>query len=373
MKISAIRQLDVYTVEVAAIADDVVVLMLRDGESFLECYDSKLAPRWSRRLGTRAVTLLSANSSTLWILDSEGVWTCDSEGESLARVHVQPRMGMAIGAFIPVTDGFVLAWQHDERKPMLAPVLDRVDLNGKVCWTKTLPVGPVEYKGVVQMSANEGWKPRPMDPWMPESWFTTSRTLTVSGDAVLVCYSEMPRSGIGMGYVSSLADGMLRFTTKLGPISQVAALGGGAFLVGYQGYGAFKTRRYERDGHVSDRWKSHGHYLVGDSIRVIELENTLPSKMHLVRLSQGGHVTKGDRLDGYYTSRPFMGADGTAYFFRKGSLLAARDLRIDETLELAAPDDMLFSNAIVGNERGMYLAFTLASERGRACLVRIDW
>ena len=131
------------------------------------------------------------------------------------------------------------------------------------------------------MSADEGWKPRPMDPWSPETWFTTSRTLSFSGDAVLACFSEMPRSGIGFGYVVSLTDGALRFTTKIGPISEVAPLGGGAFSVGYQGYGAFETLRYDRDGHVREQWASHGYYLVGDGIRVIELENTPPSKMHL--------------------------------------------------------------------------------------------
>jgi hypothetical protein len=255
---------------------------------------------------------------------------------------------------------------------MRPPVLERVDLDSTIRWSVTLPVGSVGYEGVVTMRADEGWKPRPMEPWIPETWFTTSRMLTVSGDAVLVCFSDMPGSGIGFGYVASLTDGALRFTTQTGPISEVAPLGGGGFLVGYQGYGAFETLRYDRDGHVPERWASHGHYVVGDSVRVIELENTLPSKMHLARLLPGGAVTRGDWLDGYYTSRPLLGADGTAYFFRNGAVLAARDLRIEERLALTAPDDRLFSTGVGGGERSYYLAYVQATGRAGATLVRID-
>jgi hypothetical protein len=182
----------------------------------------------------------------------------------------------------------------------------------------------------------------------------------------------MPSSGIGFGYAVSLTDGALRFTTRTGPLSEVAAIGGGAFLVGYQGYGAFETLRYDRDGRVAERWASHGYYLVGDGVRVIELENTRPSRMHLVRLLPGGAVAKGEWLDGYYTSRPLLGADGTAYFFRKGAVFAARDLSIDERLVLTAPDHGLFSTAIAGGERGFYLAYTPGGGRAGATLVRID-
>lgn len=50
-------------------------------------------------------------------------------------------------------------------------------------------------------------------------------------------------------------------------------------------------------------WPSHGYYVVrGDDVRVIEMENQLPSKMHLVRLQNDGAVLKRAWLDGYYTS-----------------------------------------------------------------------
>jgi hypothetical protein len=82
-------------------------------------------------------------------------------------------------------------------------------------------------------------------------------------------------------------------------------------------------------------------------------------------------VTKGEWLDGYYTSRPLLGADGTAYFFRKGAVVAARDLSVDERLVLTAPHDDLFSTAIAGGQQGFYLAYSQAGSAG-ASLVRID-
>jgi hypothetical protein len=371
MKLVASRQLDRYPADLTTVDDKVVVLTSRDEATFLEAYDAHLVPVWSKRLEADAVALLAVDR-TPRVLDSEGAWTCGDGGHCLARVRVSPREGMRLSAFGPVENGFVFAWQHDIRTPMRPPILERVNSDGTILWSVTLPVGSVSYEGVVQLSPDEGWKPSPMDPWIPHTWFSTSQTLPVSGDAVLVCFSDMPSSGIGFGYVVSLTDGALRFTTQKGPISEVAPIGEGAFLVGYQGYGAFETLHYDRDGRVPERWASHGYYLVGDGIRVIEMENRLPSKMHLVRLLPGGTVTKGEWLDGYHTSRPLLGADGTAYFFRKGAVMAARDLSIDEQLGLTAPDDGLFSTAIAGGEQGFYLAYTQVAGRTGASLVRID-
>jgi hypothetical protein len=225
--------------------------------------------------------------------------------------------------------------------------------DGRVRWSTTLPVGWSACEGIVQGIE------RPPDSWIPEAWHSPSTLIEVSGDAVLVCFSEIPQSGIGFGYAVSLADGALRFTTQLGPIQEVAALGGGAFLVGYQGDEAFETLRYERDGRVHTRWATHGYYVTeGDDVRVIEMENTLPSKMHLVRLLAGGAVQKGAWLDGYYTSRPCLLADGTLLFFRAGALLAAQDLSIADRLVLCPADGRPFATPIVADGESAYFAFT---------------
>jgi hypothetical protein len=83
-------------------------------------------------------------------------------------------------------------------------------------------------------------------------------------------------------------------------------------------------------------------------------------------------VTKGEWLDGYHTSRPLLGADGTVYFFRMGAVLGARDLWIEERLVLTEPDKVLFSTAIVGNEQGFYLAYLKRGRGESASLIRID-
>jgi hypothetical protein len=277
---------------------------------------------------------------------------------------------MHLSAFAQVVGGFVFVWQHDIRSPLRAPGLALVQDNGSMRWSCTLPVGDIAYRGVEEMRADEGWKPRPMDPWVPETWIVTSSKLAVSGDAVLACFSDMPQSGIGLGYVLSLADGEVRFTTQMGPISEFAPCDGGAFLVGYQGYGAFETLRYGPDGRVQARWPTHGYYVIrDDDVRVIELENTIPSKMHLVRLLPRGSLAKGAWPDGYYTSPPFLRGDGTLFFFRKGELLAARDLRIDERLAVCPPDDMVYSTAVVGDEQTIYFAYL---QGGKTHVVRVN-
>jgi hypothetical protein len=111
---------------------------------------------------------------------------------------------------------------------------------------------------------------------------------------------------------------------------------------------------------------------VGADVRVIELENVLPSRMHLARLLPDGSVAKGTWLNGYYTSEPALLADGTALFFRHGALLAARDLAIDARLELAAPDDGNLCTSIVTGDRSAFFALRRWQDDGLRRLVRVD-
>jgi hypothetical protein len=74
-------------------------------------------------------------------------------------------------------------------------------------------------------------------PWREpvETWhcsYITTGEVVVSAGAVLVVYMDVPRSGLGMGYVVSADDGAFRYATEMGPIDQMAALSGGEFLVG---------------------------------------------------------------------------------------------------------------------------------------------
>jgi hypothetical protein len=374
MKLVAARALARHPWNIARLpTGELLILGSSDDGRFLEAYDAELASIWSVRLPDGASELALAADGTPWVLDSAGASAFGSGGSPLARLEVPRREGMGAAAFALVDGNFVFACQHDDDAPMCAPILERFGSDGSVRWSTTLPVGSIAYEGVTEMRASEGWKSRSMDPWTPETWWSTLKVLQVSGDAVLACFSEMPRSGIGCGYVVSLSDGALRFTTTLGPIHEVAALGAGAFLVGYQGYGAFETLRYERDGRVLTRWASHGYYVIeGDDVRVIEMENRLPSKMHLVRLLPNGAVKKGAWLDGYYTPDPCLLADGRLLFFRAGALCSARNLSIEDRLVFRSADERSFATPIVAGEGSAYFAFTPADgEEPR--LVRVDW
>jgi len=375
MKLVASRDLPRHLIEMAYLPGGDLIILSDDAEaSFLEAYSAQLVPNWTTRLEHRALALVVSADGTPWVLDSTGVTAIGDRGVRVVRLDVPTGQRMELSAFAQVENGFVLAAQHVAGSPLRAPNLQRIAHDGTVCWSTTLPVETVAFKGVVEVRADRGWRPSAKKPWTPETWFSTPGALSVSGDCVLACFREMPRTGIGFGYVVSVSDGSLLFTTRKGPIGQVAAFGGGAFLIGYQGYGTFETLLYERDGRVRRRWASHGHYVVsGPDIRVIELENVLPSRMRLVRLRPRGSIAKGALLDGYATSRPFLGADGTLFFFRNGALQAARDLRIHAQLVLCSTDVHVRSRGVVGDDRTVYLALSQYAKNGDRRLVRVEY
>jgi hypothetical protein len=325
--------------------------------SYLEAYGPDLMSIWNAHLDGSAFKLLLDAKGMPWMLDLAGASAIGERGDSIARLAARVPEGMHVSACAWVDDGIVFAFHHVPRGPMRAPIVQRVDLSGSVRWSTTLPA-PQEQVLCLR----------------PRTWLSASDVLDVSGDAVFGCFSDMPASGIGLGYALSLTDGTLRFTTASGPIHSTAALGSGAFLVGYQGYGTFETQHYEPDGQVRTRWASQGHYVIaGGDIRVIELSNANPSAMHLARLLRDGSVVRGQWLDGYHTSPPSQSPDGIALFFRAGALLAARDLAIDDRLELCPCDAQTWSTPIASNGGSAYLALSeRRSDSQLRRLVRID-
>jgi hypothetical protein len=366
MSLLASRRVDGFTVSLTSNASQAFLLTAREDGNFLEAYDERLAQVWSKRLESGAVALLVADR-VLWVLDAEGAWACGDGGQCNARVQVSPPDGMRLSAFTRLNDGFVFACDHANAAKMQPAVLKRVNDDGTTRWSATLPTRKIEHKDVATLQGDTG--SRSMRAWTPRSWVATSPILTVSGDAVLACFSERHQTDLGLGYAVGLSDGTLRFTTESGPISQVAPLGDGAFLIGYQGYGAIETLRYEPDGRVLDRWPSHGHYVMDGGVRVLETENVVPSRTHLVRLLPGGAVQKGESVDGYHTSRPVLGADGAIYFFHRGEILAARELSVTERLVLEAPDNNFLPAAMAGDDRGFFVNYRRGAE---SILVRIE-
>ena len=120
---------------------------------------------------------------------------------------------------------------------------------------------------------------------------------------------------------------------------------------------------------MEGRRPARGHYVLTEGIRAIQQRC---SNAHLVRLLGDGTVATGDRLDGYYTSRPYCHTDGTFFFFRNGRLLAARDLSIDDQLNLSSRGPT-FSTKIAAHGRSMFFAYFAVSDRYKTQLVRIDF
>jgi hypothetical protein len=142
----------------------------------------------------------------------------------------------------------------------------------------------------------------------------------------------------------------------MGPIGKVAAAENGSFLVGYHGYGEFETCRYQANGIIADRWASHGYYVVRDGdIRIVELGND----GRVTRIQSGGTVVRGALLDGYYTSRPCLTAEGLLLFFRHGLVYAIRDLSISERLPVCEQNDRVFSTGMQVGSACVYVCFTL--------------
>ena len=153
--------------------------------------------------------------------------------------------------------------------------------------------------------------------------------LIVSDGYLLAGYSN-ERSGLGRWYCLNLENGEINWRTKILPIHHAATVGPGRFLIGAQGYGAFDTFLYDATKGLVREWNTHGYWVVRENseVRLVEMENQLPSRMHVSVLEREGSVRKGPHLDGYHTTYPLLTSDGQLVFWRNGELCV-----VDETLE----------------------------------------
>ena len=281
MRISARRALTLQPDYLAVMPTGQVITLSSEGlrAKFLHAYGPDLEPVWNVELPNDAIGLM-VHGHHAWVLDRFGISAYDAQGVCAHRVPIPVPQGMRLGAFAMFDDDFTVAIEHDNAPPRSGALM-RVSHSGEYRWTTSLPMDD----GGVQMY------PSPRDSWHC-SYFVAGR-LTISGDALLVVFGDITRTGIGMAYVVALDSGTLRHSTRRGPIQKVAGLGNGEFLVGYQGYGAFETLHYGRHGEILNSWRTHGYYVVyAGEIRVIELRNDSET-MELVRLGPRGQFFRG--------------------------------------------------------------------------------
>ncbi|MFI9613327.1 hypothetical protein ACIHCM_16940 [Streptomyces sp. NPDC052023] len=144
----------------------------------------------------------------------------------------------------------------------------------------------------------------------------------LSGDRVLVTTDSLeytPWGNLGPALLLDMADG--RLVAELRG-ERAAALGGGRFVLGLEGYDVFDTWEYDRDGTETDNWRSYGHYVVGTGLRVVEADRNVPTSGRVVRLLPGGVVERGPRLSDPQPPEPLVLPDGTILVLDGGAVRA---------------------------------------------------
>ncbi|WP_208615451.1 hypothetical protein [Streptomyces rubellomurinus] len=136
-----------------------------------------------------------------------------------------------------------------------------------------------------------------------------------------------------------------------------AALGGGRFALGLEGYGTFDTRAYDRDGTLVDSWRSFGHYVVGSGLRVVETDRRLPTESRVVRLLPGGRIERGPLLTDPQAPAPLVLPDGTLLVLDAGVLRAVGreldDTALADLLPLPADQGHRFTGTLHRTAEGL--------------------
>ncbi|MFI9325649.1 hypothetical protein ACIGXI_38525 [Kitasatospora aureofaciens] len=179
----------------------------------------------------------------------------------------------------------------------------------------------------------------------------------ISAGRVLVTtdsFEYTTRGHLGPALLLDLADGA--------PVAELrgergAAVGGGRFVLGLEGYGAFDTWAHDRDGAVVDSWRSYGHYVVGDGLRVVETDRRRPTGSRVVRLLPGGVVERGPLLTDPQAPEPLALPDGTLLVLDAGVLRAVGreldDAVLAELLPLAPEEQHRFTGGLSRTAEGL--------------------
>jgi hypothetical protein len=237
-----------------------------------------------------------------------------------ARHALPPLDGAVPAALEALPDGVIVA-VCDPRNKAAAAVL-RLDRDGRLIWrTATPPPSPLVETRSRRLGDGVETARKPLEA---TQWTIFRGSLRVSGDRVLAVFDDAMRTGIGVAYGLDLATGALVYTVPAAPYNALAP--GpleGQFVLGVQGYGAFRSILVDRDGRALVEWDSHGIVFSRDPLRVLEMENISPSRCRIATLGRDGGVHHGAHLPGYYTSPVIVAPDGAAVFWRDNAVMWA--------------------------------------------------
>jgi hypothetical protein len=346
----------------------------------------------TRNLNTTVLTAVDLGGNTVWHrtfpghpypprVDADGtVWVAHHDGgsppaftltaisvdgdvlRSVAMHHEPPEH---LGAVVRMPDGFCAVWlstSPHHRTNNGAARLSRHGDVGDTAWSTPLPLTAVSFPGVVEAGETTGWQIQPKKAWTPSTLEVAHRQpLLVNHDRILAEISD-GGSGIGVCTIVDTATGCIISTTEPRPTGYKAIASPGQFLVGTQGYGAFSSTLYDRDGQPTQTWPSHGMMLIDQhaAIRGPESENILPSRSRFRTLNPDGSMHDGPPLTGYYTTYPALDAHGTATFWRDGTLLAI-DARLHPHELFTTTDERSVMSRVLLLDRGI-VAFALDNE-----------
>jgi hypothetical protein len=284
---------------------------------------------WHRDLDGRPRPPRVGPEGTVWHAGAQSLTEVSATGDVLRTVGLGCDDEEFISAFVVLADGFCVAWQP--RPPYrvvsrgLLPRVARYETDGRSRWTTSVEVPVLSY-------------PRTVEP--------ARSPLLVSGNRVAVTFAE-GSSGIATTHLLDAGTGALVASTPDGPSAEKAIAGPGEFLLGSQGYGAFRTERRDASGAVTGEWPTHVLPLVDrhGGIRGPEFENRLPSRSRFRVLGDDG---EGPRLSAYYTSYPALDRDLTTIFWRDGRLLTVdADLRMRELFALPGDERKVMSRILL--------------------------
>jgi hypothetical protein len=297
----------------------------RDDELSVMRIDFDGEPSWEERIRPPAAwTLRISETGAPWIGCATTLREVGGARSRWISIGEQLYQHERLASFVLLPDGFLVSTYRTEGP--LHPRLIRFDEVGNARWSTAVPVGAVEVTGMPSASAEPEGSTSLVTTtrrWQPETWDTrlVHDPLVVAGELVIAGYCEHS-SGIGRRYCADLASGHMLWWTPARRDSRVAVVGNERFLLGVQGYGAFDTYLYDRGGEPLQHWPSAGYAVVdgANRIRVIEMEDVMPSRMHASVFDQDGTVRAGPHLDGYHTTYPLLTSEGALLFFRDGRL-----------------------------------------------------
>ncbi len=220
--------------------------------------------------------------------------------------------------------------------PIRAVLVDRSTSAGRTCSSRTDELGSFSVEGTALVAPD----------WRHECG-ARPRAVHVSADRVLVLTDSLDYHAWGILGPALLLD--LHTGERVASLrgDRAAALDGGRFLLGLEGYGVFDTRLHDRNGRLVTTWPSYGHYVVdAGGVRVVECDRGRPAGSAVVRLLPDGSVERGHPLRDRQVGVPVVLADGTIVAFDGGALIAVGpDLRGEVLAELldVGPDSWRFS------------------------------